>query len=278
MYLGAHMSTSGGLHKAFEHIKAVRGTALQIFTANQRQWKTRTLTETDIDLFRTAWKDWGPYPVASHASYLINPASDDEAKSEKSVNSLVQELKRCEQLGITMLVMHPGSHMGLGEKTGLELFTRRMDQALEWAKTPSVKILLETTAGQGTNLGRTFEQLAKIISLSKHPGSLAVCYDTCHAFAAGYDIRTPQSYAKTMDEFQKTLGLDRLLLFHLNDSKTELGSRRDRHEHIGKGEIGLAGFKAIINDTRFAEVPKILETPKGKDLEMDRVNMAALLS
>lgn len=278
MFLGAHMSTSGGLHKAFGHIMDVRGTALQIFTANQRQWKAKQLLDSDIELFKAAWKNWGPYPVASHASYLINPATEDKIKAKKSVTALVQELERCEQLGIRMLVMHPGSHVGAGENKGMELFTRRMDQAIDLANAPTVNILLETTAGQGTNLGHTFEQLAEIISLSRTPDRLAICYDTCHTFAAGYDIRSPETFEATFNSFNNTLGLDRLLLFHLNDSKTGLGSRRDRHEHIGRGEIGLAAFKRLVADPRFLDTPKILETPKGKDLEMDRINMAALLS
>ncbi|MBG0790627.1 MAG: deoxyribonuclease IV [Desulfovibrionaceae bacterium] len=276
MFLGAHMSIAGGLHMAFEHIGRVGGTALQIFTRNQRQWKIPPLTGYDAELFAAAWEQWGDYPVAAHDSYLINLASDQEEQEKRSLISFAEELRRIETLSIPYLVTHPGSHLGRGAEAGIERYAANLDRAIERSGTEAGTIMLETTAGQGTNLGATFEELAAIISLSRHPDRLGVCFDTCHAFAAGYDIRTPETYAATFDAFDRTVGLSRLKFFHVNDSKTEFGSRRDRHEHIGQGHIGLAGFRNLMRDPRFAEVPKTLETPKGTDLEDDVRNLNIL--
>jgi len=276
MYLGSHMSISGGLHKAFERIRSVDGTALQIFTRNQRQWKIPELTDEMIEQFKEAWKDWGDYPVAAHDSYLINLASPKKDTAEKSLHAFTEEMRRCEALGIPWLVTHPGSHLGKGVDAGIERYVKKLDKAIEDSDTETVTVLLETTAGQGTNLGATFEELAQMLEQSKHGDRLGVCYDTCHTFAAGYDIRTKEAYNKTMDQFDRLIGTDRIGFFHLNDSKPELGDKKDRHEHIGKGAIGKDGFRNLLNDERFSRVGMSLETDKGDDLEEDRMNLSVL--
>jgi len=276
MFLGAHMSIAGGLYMAFERIQAVDGTALQIFTRNQRQWKIPPLTPYDIELFTVAREQWGDFPIAAHDSYLINLASPKDEQAERSRIGFAEELRRIEALSVPYLVTHPGSHLGEGIEAGIRRYVENLDRAIEDSGTQTCMVLLETTAGQGTNLGSTFEELARIIELSAHSDRLGVCYDTCHTFAAGYDIRTPETYAETFDAFDRLIGLDRLRFFHLNDTKNEFNSRKDRHEHIGQGEIGLDGFRNLMQDPRFAEIPKTLETPKDKDLDDDRRNLAIL--
>ncbi len=276
MFLGSHMSIAGGLHMAFQHIGAVEGTALQIFTRNQRQWKIPALTQYIIDLFGVAWEQWGDYPIAAHDSYLINLASPKEEQAQRSRIGFAEELRRIEALKIPYLVTHPGSHLGEGVDAGIERYVANLDRAIEDSGTDKAMVLLETTAGQGTNLGSTFEELAAIIDQSTHPDRLGVCYDTCHTYAAGYDIRTPEAYAETFDAFGRIIGLDRLKFFHINDTKNEFNSHKDRHEHIGEGDIGLEGFRCLMQDTRFANVPKTLETPKEKDLKDDVRNLNTL--
>jgi len=276
MYLGSHMSISGGLHMAFDHIRAVNGTALQIFTRNQRQWKIPPLTKLDLDLFAMAWEEWGDYPIAAHDSYLINLASPKEDQAERSLIAFAEELTRIEALNVPWLVTHPGSHLGEGVDAGIERYVAALDRAIELSRTKNAMVLLETTAGQGTNLGSTFEELAAIIAASRHPDRLGVCYDTCHTFAAGYDIRTPEAYAQTFDAFDRIIGLDRLKFFHLNDTKNDFASHKDRHEHIGQGQIGLDGFRNLMRDPRFVNTPMALETPKEKDLQDDIRNMEIL--
>lgn len=276
MFLGSHMSIAGGLHKAFDHIQAVNGTALQIFTRNQRQWKIPPLTSDAIALFKQGWQEWGDYPVAAHDSYLINLASPKEEAAAKSKTAFTEELRRCEALGIPWLVTHPGSHLGAGIEAGVARYVAALDSAIEDSGTESVIVLLETTAGQGTNLGASFMELGEMVRTSRHSDRLGVCYDTCHTFAAGYDIRTPETYAATFSEFDRHVGLDRIRFFHLNDSKTEFASRKDRHEHIGRGHIGIEGFRSLMNDPRFKDVGMSLETEKTEDLEDDRRNLALL--
>lgn len=261
---------------AFDRIRAVEGTALQIFTRNQRQWKIPPLSKYDIELFAMAREQWGDFPMAAHDSYLINLASPDTEQARRSRSGFAEELRRIQALQIPYLITHPGSHLGEGTDAGIARYVANLDTAIKDSGTKTGIILLETTAGQGTNLGATFEELARIIEGSAHPDRLGVCFDTCHAFAAGYDIRTPETYAATFEAFDKTVGLDRLRFFHLNDTKTPLGSRKDRHEHIGQGEIGLPGFVNLMGDARFADVPKVLETPKGTDLEDDVRNLNIL--
>jgi deoxyribonuclease-4 len=278
VYLGAHMPVSGGLELAFERIRSIGGTALQVFTRNQRQWRIPPLEKRTVLAFRKAWKEWGDLPVAAHDSYLINLAASDLSIRRRSVTALSAELGRAEALGIRFLVMHPGAHTGQGLERGLEICAKGLDRAIERSGTGEVTVLLETTAGQGTGLGSTFEELAEIIGRSSHPDRIGVCLDTCHAFAAGYELRTSKGYRRTMSRFDETVGLERLMLLHLNDSRGGLGSRLDRHEHIGKGAIGLEGFRLLVRDRRFRRIPMILETPKGKDLGEDVRNLEVLRS
>lgn len=275
--LGAHESVSGGLHLAFARIGQVGGEVLQIFTRNQRQWQPAELQGAEIDLFRAAHEESGAMAVASHASYLVNLATAQKELREKSITNLVLELQRCAALGVPYVVLHPGSHGGDGVEAGLERFVANLDRAIATSNTP-VQVLVETTAGQGTGLGRSFEELAFIIGRSKYRQLLGVCVDTCHIFAAGYELRTAEGYGATIDSLDRTVGLAGVRLVHLNDSKKELGSRVDRHEHIGRGAIGPAGFGNLLNDSRFADVPMVIETPKGEDLAEDRENLRTLRS
>ena len=267
--LGAHMSIAGGLHLAFTRIKKVQGEALQIFTRNQRQWRTPPLSREMVALFRTHWEESGQIPVATHDSYLTNLAATDPVILEKSVTAFADELHRTAALGIPFLITHPGSHLGQGLEAGLDQFIRNLDRAIALSKTATVSVLIETTAGQGTNLGSSFEEIAYILSTSQYGDALG---------AAGYDIRTREAYARTFASFERIIGLHRLKFFHINDSKQPLGSRVDRHEHIGKGKIGLEGFRLLLNDGKFQQHPMVLETPKGKDLKEDKKNLKVLRS
>jgi len=275
--LGAHESVAGGLHLAFERIKKVGGESLQIFTRNQRQWTPAALKKEEIELFRAAHEKNGSMPVASHASYLVNLATGKDELLQKSVHNLALELTRCGQLGVPYVVLHPGSHGGDGVEIGLERFTRGLDRAIEQSDA-TVQVLVETTAGQGTGLGSTFTELAYILENSKYPDLLGVCIDTCHIFAAGYELATAEGYEATMSALENSVGFDKIRFFHLNDSKKELGCRVDRHEHIGKGAIGLDGFRNVLNDPRFAGLPMTLETPKSDSLAEDVENLRILHS
>lgn len=275
--LGAHESVAGGLHLAFDRIRQVGGEVLQVFTRNQRQWRPAELTGQEIALFRAAHAESGGMPVASHASYLINLASSQEELWEKSITNLILELRRCRALAIPYVVLHPGAHCGDGAEAGLTRFVAGLDRALSESGA-GVQVLVETTSGQGTGLGRSFTELAFILNNSKNRQLLGVCLDTCHLFAAGYELRTEEGYQATIAALEGAVGLAAVRLLHLNDSKKGLASRVDRHEHIGKGEIGLAGFANILNDRRFAGLPMVIETPKGRDLSEDRENLATLRS
>jgi deoxyribonuclease-4 len=273
------MSIEGGLHKAFERISQVGGQSLQIFSKNQRQWRVPDLSPSEIEKFFEMWEQWGKRPVAVHDSYLINLANPDAIKANRAVDAFAEEIRRADQLTIPYLIMHPGSHVGSGIENGLQQMTANIDRAFVQAgDAKSVMVLLETTAGQGTGLGANFEELAHVINKSAFNERIGVCFDTCHAFAAGYDISSEAGYEKTFADFNKMVGLERLMFFHLNDSKKGLGSRVDRHEHIGKGKIGLEGFRLLMNDPRFAEHPMVLETPKEKDLKEDIANLKLLRS
>ena len=276
--LGAHMSIAGGLHLAFTRIQQVQGESLQIFLSNQRQWKTTPLTSEMVAEFRRQWKENNHLPVAAHDSYLINLAAPDPTTLERSVAAFADELQRAAILGIPFLITHPGSHRGVGVEAGLERFVENMDRAITRSKTSTVMVLIENTAGQGTNLGSTFEEISFILSESQYGDDLGICFDTSHAFAAGYDMRTRVAYEDTLSKFDQVIGLEKLKFFHLNDSKRPLGSRVDRHQHIGKGEIGLAGFRLLLNDPRFQQHPMVLETPKGKELKEDKKNLKVLRS
>lgn len=276
--LGAHQSIAGGLHLAFDRISQVGGESLQIFTANQRQWRTAPLRPEDVRLFRERRRQSGEMPVASHASYLINLATQEPEKAAKSVAAFAEELERCGQLGIGLVVIHPGSHGGAGIEAGLAGVARNLDLALERSGVldSPLRVLLETTAGQGTSLGSRFEELGWLLEHSRYPGHLGVCVDTCHIFAAGYDVRTAAGYEQTLTQLERHIGCDRVHFFHLNDSKKGCGSLVDRHEHIGEGQIGLEGFRLLLNDHRFRHHPMTLETDKGADLAEDVENLHRL--
>ncbi len=275
-YLGAHMSISGGLHLAVDRAVAAGCSVLQIFTRNSNQWKGKPVSEADADLFRSTFAASGLREVVSHDIYLINLAAPPGETRDKSLVAFRDELETCARLGINKVVMHPGSHLTESPETGLARVVEAFDQLFGEVPQFEGKVLIETTAGQGSNLGRTFEELGTIITGSRFPEKFGVCFDTCHTFAAGYDTASEEGYRDTMEQFDRIIGLERLECFHFNDSKKGLGSRVDRHEHIGQGTLGLNPFRFILNDPRFTTVPKILETPKGDNDEMDGVNLALL--
>jgi deoxyribonuclease-4 len=275
--IGAHMSVAGGVVTGIERALAVRARALQIFTKNASRWKGKPISDEEAAAFREAWAASGLAPVVAHGSYLINLASPDPLLLRRSVEALADELLRCETLGVPFLVVHPGAHMGSGVLEGCDRVAASIDGARALAPAPSVILLLETVAGQGTTLGRKFEELARIRSGVARRDLVQFCFDTCHAHAAGYDLATGKGYEETFREFDAILGLETIRAFHLNDSKSGRGSHVDRHEHIGKGKIGSGAFARIMRDPRFAAVPKLLETPKGADgVVMDRRNLARL--
>ncbi len=278
MLFGAHMSIAGGFDKAVDRAVQVGCDAFQIFTKSSNQWKARPIAPDEVERFRARLREAGIRSVVAHDSYLINLASPDDALWEKSIAAFREELERCELLGIPYLVTHPGACGEAGEEVGIRRVAEALNRLHDDLPGYQVKTLLEITAGQGTTLGYRFEQLAAITERVRIPERVAYCFDTCHAFAAGYELRTPEGYAATMEEFDRILGLNRLLVFHLNDSKRDLGSRIDRHEHIGKGMIGLDGFRHLVNDPRFREHPGLLETEKSPDLHEDVENLRILRS
>ncbi|MFQ5582879.1 MAG: deoxyribonuclease IV [Calditrichia bacterium] len=263
--LGAHTSTAGGLFNALYEGKEIKADVVQIFSKNQRQWFGKGYSEEDLEKFFGSREETGVQPVMIHTSYLINLASTNMDTLKKSIAALKDEIERAHTLKIPYVVQHPGSHMGEGEEAGLQKIADNLKKVIVEAAVDDVLVLLETTAGQGTNLGYTFEQIKKIIDLSGVPDHLGVCMDTCHIFAAGYDIRTADGWDNTKNKFDEIIGLEKLMGFHLNDSMKEFGSRKDRHERIGKGELGLAPFEIILNDPRLREIPMVLEVPGGKE-------------
>lgn len=277
MLIGSHVSIAGGLHKAFATAQEIGCTAMQMFTKNANRWQAKPLTDTAIDAFTSAWNASNIQSIAVHDSYLINLATAKLALLEKSRKALLEELQRCEQLGIPYLVMHPGAHVGSGEEDGLKRVAESFDIIHEQTPGYACQILIETTAGQGTTLGYRFEHLAAIRDLTQEPERLGVCLDTCHIFAAGYELRTGDGYHATMQAFEDIIGLPQLMLLHVNDSLKPLGSRIDRHQGIGQGYIGREGFRHLMQDQRLARVPKILETPKADDpIASDRQNLQIL--
>ncbi|MFA5834153.1 MAG: deoxyribonuclease IV [Bacteroidota bacterium] len=278
LLLGAHMSIAGGVHTSVDRAISIGCTALQVFTKNNNQWNGKPFTEEDITQYKKKISAAGIAPVVSHDSYLINLCATNPDILKKSREAFIDELERCEQLGIQLLNFHPGSHLGLGDEEGIKGICESLNIAHDATKGFKVKSVLEATAGQGTNVGYKFEHLRAIIDGVAHPERMAICIDTCHIFAAGYDISTEKGYEETFILFDEIVGLDRLVAFHINDSKKGLGSHVDRHEHIGKGAIGLTGFRLLMNDDRFAHIPKILETPKSNDLHEDVENMTLLKS
>lgn len=285
MRLGAHISTAGGAYKAFERAREETCDSFLIFTKSNRQWAAKPLTGEDIALYKAAAAKYPDLkPVSVHAAYLINIASPDPALWEKSYQALKDEVERAGALGTDFITFHPGSYMTSSEQEGLDAIVRAVRRLLaETAgSAPDTVICLETMAGQGTNLGGRFEHLAYILENAGPSDRLGVCFDTCHVFAAGYDIRTPEAYAATMAEFDRVIGLDKIRCFHFNDSVHELGTGKDRHAHIGRGQIGLDGFANFVNDPRWAGYGAHLETEPtmdgedGSPVNMNHVNLAAL--
>ena len=277
-HFGAHMSIAGGYHRVLLAAQQYDCEALQLFTKNSNQWQAKALTEDEVQLFQDTRRQTKVRHLLAHDSYLINLASADEVLYRRSLEAFVIEVERAERLGLDYLVTHPGAHVGSGEQAGLERVAGALDEVQRCCPGYHVQILLETTAGQGTCLGHRFEHLAHILSLVEEPERLGVCLDTCHVFAAGYVLAPEPAYRKTMREFDKIIGLERLRAFHLNDSLKPFGSRVDRHAHIGKGCLGLEPFRLLTNDRRFRNHPMVLETPKenGEAGDMDAINLGIL--
>jgi deoxyribonuclease IV len=274
--LGAHMSIAGGVDEALKRGAQVGCDTIAIFTKGPSRWAPRPLSEDEIARFRQVQQDTGIHPVFGHDSYLCNVGSPDPELWNKSLDDLLEEVGHCEALGLPYLVMHPGAHMGSGPEEGLKRIAQALDEV--HSRTPGyrTRILLETTAGAGSVLGQSFDQLRALLDLVKEHGRLGVCFDTCHVYAAGYDIATCEGYEATMRDLDKQVGLKRVLAFHLNDSAGELGKHRDRHAHIGEGHLGLEPFRWLLNDPRFADRPMVLETDKSPDMHEDVENLRRL--
>jgi len=278
MQFGAHESISGGVFNAIERGKTATCDIIQMFNKSNSQWRAKKIEQAELDKYFEMIKETGVSVATSHSSYLINIASPVKELNEKSYKSLKEEMERCQMLKIPNLVLHPGSHVGTGEEAGIKRIIKNVNRLFKELKDNSVCLLLETTAGQGSNLGYTFEQIAEMIDGVKIQDHIGVCLDTCHIFAAGYPISDPKEYKQTMKKFDDIIGLDKLRIIHMNDSKKEFGSRRDRHEHIGKGHIGIEAFRNIVNDKRLKKIPMILETPKEEELKEDIENLKVLRS
>ena len=274
LLLGAHMSTAGGLHTAFARGEALGCTAIQIFTSSPRQWKGRKLTDADVREFRQAWEASSCRVCLAHDIYLTRLGTRDGAIRARSRSTFVQEIRTCQRLGLPGLVMHPVGDTDADEDAVLARVAESLNAVFDEVPYEGTLVLLETTAGQGANVGYRFEQLARIIDGVEQDARLGICIDTCHVFAAGYDISGKTGWRKMMSELEATVGLARLKAIHLNDSQKPCGSRVDRHAHIGRGEIGEAAFERVMRDRRLAKIPKLLETPKEN--EMDAVNLALL--
>jgi deoxyribonuclease-4 len=288
---GAHLSIAGGYHKALLLAQKLGCDTVQLFTSqpkawpvtqaagkNGGEWKAKPLTEDEVATFRRTLKETGLRFPTAHDSYLINLASPDDALRRRSLESFIVEVERAEALGLSYLVMHPGSATDGDEQAGLVRIARGLDEVHQRCGSAKVKVLLETTAGQGNNLGHRFEHLARLLELVKKPQRLGVCLDTCHVLAAGYGLATEEEYDATMSEFDRVVGFKQLHVFHVNDSQKPRGSRVDRHAHLGRGHVGIEAFRRLVNDPRFRDVPMILETPKEDDDndDMDSVNLGLL--
>lgn len=272
------MSIAGGPANALLSGHSVGCDTIQMFIRNPNRWRSMGLTPEQIADFRQARKATGIEPVIAHGSYLINLGTPDEALWQRSLDALIIELRRCHQLGILDYVLHPGSHVGSGEEAGLLRVAAGLSAAFEATADAPVTVLLETTAGQGSNLGYRFEHLAWLMHHAKPKSRLGACFDTAHALAAGYEFRQPESYKAMWERFGGIVGTRNLSAIHLNDSKHDIGSRADRHEHIGQGFVGLEAFRLLVNDASLHHIPMLLETPKGADMSMDIENLALLRS
>ena len=276
--LGAHMSIAGEVGESLIRGKRVGADCIQIFTKSSRQWASKPYTKEEIEKFKHNQAETGITTVIAHDSYLVNLGAPDDALRTKSVKGFIDELHRCEALGVPTLVAHPGAHVGSGVENGIKTIAKSIDEAHAASKGFKVRIALEITAGQGSTLGHTFQEMAQIFDAVVENERLRLCFDTEHAFAAGYDIRTPEGYENTFSELDKLIGIKKLAAFHLNDSIKDFNSRVDRHQHIGKGFIGLDAFRRILNDERFFGLPMCLETPKDDDMKEDIENLATLRS
>ncbi|MCE5258033.1 MAG: deoxyribonuclease IV [Chloroflexi bacterium] len=276
--LGAHMSIDGSPAQALVRGQQVGCETIQIFTRNANRWSSRDLTDKEIADFHQACLSIAISPVVAHSSYLINLGSPDDVLWEKSIDAAVTEVQRCQVLQLSTYILHPGAHMGTGEEAGLRRITVGLDRVLEATADTQVIITLETTAGQGSSLGCTFEHLGYMIANSIMPERLGVCFDTAHALAAGYEYRQPDTYRTMWEHFNQVIGIDKLRAIHMNDSKKDLGSRVDRHEQIGQGFVTLEAFRMLLNDPRLVRIPMILETPKGPEMLEDIQNLAVLRS
>lgn len=274
--IGAHISISGGLDKSVSRAVKIGCETIQIFTKSNAQWRARRLNKKEIEKFHSELYKFQIYPVIVHSSYLINLCASDKEILKKSRDSFVQELKRCESIGAMCLVLHPGAHLGKGEDYGIKLTAESLNIAHEKTKNFKTLTVIELTAGQGTTIGYRFEQVRKIIDLIEDKNRIGVCVDTCHIFSAGYDIRSEKGCENVFKEFDEIIGIDKIKVFHLNDSKRELNSRVDRHFHIGKGKIGKSAFRFIMQNPIFKNIPKIIETPKGYDDKLDIMNLSTL--
>ncbi len=272
------MSTSGGVWKALERGRSVNCEIVQVFVKNNMQWMGKPFSEEDIALYTKEAAASKFSTVFGHTGYLINLGAPASENRERSLKSLIQEIELATALGLPFLVLHPGAHLGAGEQAGIKQIVSGLNEAFAATKKSNVRIALENTAGQGSNLGNQISHLAAIFDAVKKPDRLGVCLDTAHFFAAGYDIRTPKGWDAAIREVTSLVGLKNILAFHLNDSKTDLGSRVDRHEHIGKGKIGKEAFRHIVNDPQFKKHPGCLETPKSADMHEDVENLATLNS
>jgi deoxyribonuclease-4 len=270
--LGAHMSVAGGLYKSLERGHSIGCNTIQIFTRNASRWAAKDVSAEEISLFQKARRAARISPVFAHCSYLINLGCEGQFY-ERSIEAMVAEVTRAEYLGLEFVVLHPGSHMGCGEEQGLKMTVQALNRVFEETSKMKCKIAIENTAGQGNCLGCKLEHLEYFIQHCNHPDRIGVCIDTCHLFASGYDFRSRESYERTFEELLNRIPKRKILAIHLNDSKMPLNSKVDRHEHIGKGHLGVEAFRMLMNDPRFAKVPKVLETPKGKDLAEDVINL-----
>lgn len=275
---GAHTSVAGGLYRCMEGGQEAGCAVVQLFSKSERQWAGKPITPEDVARFTEARARTGVEPVMIHDSYLINLSSPKDDLWERSITAFRDELDRARTLGVPYLNSHPGSHVGSGVEAGLERMVLALDRLGDEGAYEGVTVLLETTAGQGTNLGSRFEEIGYLLDQSRHGDLFGVCLDTCHVFAAGYDLRTPDTYAETMAQFDRHIGLDRLRALHLNDALQPLGDHKDRHTHIGEGHIGLDGFRLVVTDPRLAGLPMVLETPSTATGNEYAANLARLRS
>lgn len=275
---GAHMSASGGVSESIVRGHTIGCKVIQLFTKNNNQWNSKPISPEEVDRFQSNVEKTGVSPISSHAGYLINLATPKPENYKKSLDSFTDEIDRADLLEIPYLVFHPGAHLGSGEDTAIRKVAESINKVLNKRPKSKVSLVLETTAGQGSCIGHRFEHLAEIMEWVEDSPRMGVCLDTCHVYAAGYDIATSEGYKRAFREFGQIIGFDRLKLFHVNDSKSAFGSRVDRHQHLGQGSLGETAFSLLVNDRRFFKTPMVLETPKGPEMEEDVMNLGYLQS